>query len=129
MASTAMARSDSMPARRTSPAHAICSGVAFGRTRTDLPVRITLHLPAYYAKCMIPTTVDGSDARPSIEVCQYVPVPKTPLPSKPLPLVACCAPLSAEPIPRPTARRLASSFRALADPARLRLLSLIQAQP
>jgi ArsR family transcriptional regulator len=46
-----------------------------------------------------------------------------------LPVLPCCAPLSAEPLPRATATRLAGSFRALADPARLRLLSLIQAQP
>ena len=49
--------------------------------------------------------------------------------TKPLPVIPCCGPLSAEPLPRPMARRLASSFRALAEPARLRLLNLIQAQP
>jgi ArsR family transcriptional regulator, arsenate/arsenite/antimonite-responsive transcriptional repressor len=43
--------------------------------------------------------------------------------------VACCTPLSAQPLPRPMAKRLAASFQALAEPARLRLLSLIQAQP
>jgi ArsR family transcriptional regulator, arsenate/arsenite/antimonite-responsive transcriptional repressor len=48
---------------------------------------------------------------------------------KPLPVVACCGPLSAEPLPKATAKRLAVSFRALSEPARLRLLSLIQAQP
>jgi ArsR family transcriptional regulator len=42
---------------------------------------------------------------------------------------ACCAPLSSRPLPAATARRLAASFRALADPARLRLVSLIHAQP
>jgi ArsR family transcriptional regulator len=47
----------------------------------------------------------------------------------PLPVVACCPPLSAEPLPKPMARSLAVSFRALADPARLRLVNLIQAQP
>ena len=49
--------------------------------------------------------------------------------AKPPPTVACCPPLSAEPLPGPMARRLAASFKALADPARLRLLNLIQAQP
>lgn len=48
---------------------------------------------------------------------------------KALPVLACCAPLSAEPLPRAMAARLAASFKALAEPARLRLLSLIQAQP
>jgi ArsR family transcriptional regulator len=74
-------------------------------------------------------TVDAMDARRPIEVCQYVAVPRIPLPSRPLPVVPCCAPLSAEPLPRATAKRLALSFQALAEPARLRLLSLIQAQP
>jgi len=50
-------------------------------------------------------------------------VPKT------LPVLSCCAPLSAEPLPRAKAARLAASFKALSEPARLRLLSLIQAQP
>src|SRR5262245_7262030 len=67
--------------------------------------------------------VDVRDARQDIDVCQYAPVPKLPLP------VACCPPLSAEPVPRSAAARLAGSFKALAEPARLRLLSLIQAQP
>ena len=49
--------------------------------------------------------------------------------AKPLPAVSCCPPLSAQPLPGPMARRLASSFKALSEPARLRLLSLIQAQP
>jgi ArsR family transcriptional regulator, arsenate/arsenite/antimonite-responsive transcriptional repressor len=38
---------------------------------------------------------------------------------------ACCAPLSAEPIGAGDAEVLASQFAALADPARLRLLSLL----
>lgn len=47
-------------------------------------------------------------------------------PTSPVP---CCAPLSAEPLAAPLARRLAASFKALSEPARLRLLSLIQSQP
>ena len=46
-----------------------------------------------------------------------------------LPAVPCCGPLSAEPLPAPMARRLAASFRALSEPARLRLLNRIQAHP
>ena len=69
------------------------------------------------------------DRRRPIEVCQYVGVPRTPPPAKVLPVLGCCTPLSAETLPRATAKRLAVSFRAVADPARLRLLSLIQAQP
>lgn len=52
-----------------------------------------------------------------------IPVRKT------LPVVACCPPLSARSLPKAMARRLAASFQALADPARLTLLNLIQAQP
>ena len=39
------------------------------------------------------------------------------------------SPLAGEPIERADAERLAGVLKALADPARLRLLSLIQAQP
>ena len=47
-----------------------------------------------------------------------------------LPLgTACCAPLFASPLSDDDARHLAVTFKALADPARLRLLSLIAAQP
>jgi ArsR family transcriptional regulator len=42
--------------------------------------------------------------------------------------VSCCAPLSTAALPRPAARRLAASFRALSEPARLRLVSLIQSR-
>ena len=37
----------------------------------------------------------------------------------------CCAPLACEPLPQTGADELAPLFKALADPARLRLLSLI----
>jgi ArsR family transcriptional regulator len=67
--------------------------------------------------------------RQAIGVCQYVAVPTKPQPTRTLPVVPCCAPLSAERLPRAAAKRLAESFQALAVPARLRLLSLIQAQP
>src|SRR5262245_1903051 len=58
-----------------------------------------------------------------IDACHYVGV------SKELPVLPCSAPLSSAPVPPAAARRLAASFRAVGDPARLRLLSLIQAQP
>src|SRR5215471_19582693 len=37
----------------------------------------------------------------------------------------CCAPLACEPLPESGAEELASLFKAVADPMRLRLLSLI----
>ena len=41
----------------------------------------------------------------------------------------CCAPLLAEPLAEAAAAELAAAFKALADPVRLRLLSLIAAAP
>jgi ArsR family transcriptional regulator len=43
--------------------------------------------------------------------------------------VACCEPVLDAPLSASAARTLADVFKALADPARLRLLSLIAAQP
>jgi ArsR family transcriptional regulator, arsenate/arsenite/antimonite-responsive transcriptional repressor len=43
--------------------------------------------------------------------------------------VTSCGPLLQEPIAADDAERLARALRTIADPARLRLLSLIQAQP
>ena len=40
---------------------------------------------------------------------------------------ACCAPLTGEPLSAETAAALARTLKALADPARLRLLSLVAA--
>lgn len=42
---------------------------------------------------------------------------------------ACCPQVLAEPIDEPAAERLAAALRVLADPARLRLLSMIGAHP
>jgi ArsR family transcriptional regulator, arsenate/arsenite/antimonite-responsive transcriptional repressor len=44
-------------------------------------------------------------------------------------VVQSCPPLLQEPIAARDAERLADCLKAIADPARLRLLSLIQAQP
>ncbi|HWD77262.1 MAG TPA: metalloregulator ArsR/SmtB family transcription factor [Kribbella sp.] len=47
---------------------------------------------------------------------------------KQLPIVAmdaCCSPLAREPLTEPQAAELAKLFKAMADPVRLRLLSLI----
>jgi ArsR family transcriptional regulator, arsenate/arsenite/antimonite-responsive transcriptional repressor len=44
-------------------------------------------------------------------------------------IAASCPPLLAGPLDSAEARRLATALKILADPARLRLLSLIQAQP
>jgi ArsR family transcriptional regulator len=44
-------------------------------------------------------------------------------------IAASCPPLLAGPLDADEAQRLATALKILADPARLRLLSLIQAQP
>jgi ArsR family transcriptional regulator len=44
-------------------------------------------------------------------------------------IAASCPPLSQGPLDDGEAQRLAQALKAVADPARLRLLSLIQAQP
>ncbi len=44
-------------------------------------------------------------------------------------LAPSCPPLLQEPLAADDAERLAAALKAIADPARLRLLSLIQAQP
>jgi ArsR family transcriptional regulator len=43
----------------------------------------------------------------------------------PVETVACCAPLSREPMSRQQAEQVAALLRALADPVRLRLMSLV----
>ena len=53
---------------------------------------------------------------------------KAPLITQPQ-VQACCAPLGTERLPEPGAARLSSQFAALADPVRLRILSLLAAAP
>ena len=55
--------------------------------------------------------------------------PRQPL--QPLPLLdaGCCEPLDADAMDQASAVRLAQAFKALADPVRLRLLSMIAAAP
>lgn len=44
-------------------------------------------------------------------------------------LLACCAPVMQRRLGKSAAEQLATAFKAIADPARLRLLSFIAAQP
>ena len=46
----------------------------------------------------------------------------------PVEAVACCSPLSREPLAQDAAERIAPLLKALADPVRLRLLSLVASQ-
>lgn len=61
-----------------------------------------------------------------IEHCQYRRVSKS-LPLIPGP-IACCRPLAREPLSETQAADLAQVLKALADPGRLRLLSLVLSQ-
>jgi ArsR family transcriptional regulator, arsenate/arsenite/antimonite-responsive transcriptional repressor len=58
-----------------------------------------------------------------INVCQYVVVQTIAT------VAACCPPLSQATLGAEDAERIATALKVLADPARLRLLSMIQAQP
>jgi ArsR family transcriptional regulator len=57
-----------------------------------------------------------------IEDCQYVGMEKSKV-------VPCCPPVLEGRLTKSAAEQLAESFKAIADPARLRLLSFIAAQP
>ena len=68
-----------------------------------------------------------SEIAPSIDICQYRPVSKSQLTLTPTETVACCSPLMREPVSWPPPPRLAPLLKALADPVRLRLVSMVAA--
>ena len=81
--------------------------------------------------------VDAYSAH-DIDNCQCLPhtggVTTAPARDRALPLLnpisaVCCTPVTAAPLDPDAAERLAGILKALADPARLRLLSLVAAQP
>ena len=65
----------------------------------------------------------------SIETCQYRRMSKSLLVLNPAEMAACCPPLSAEPLSSAQAEQVAPLLKALADPVRLRLMSLIASHP
>jgi len=60
-----------------------------------------------------------------IDTRQYLHMSKSLLELTPVQTVACCSPLTKEPLSRASAEGAATLLRALADPVRLRLLSLV----
>ena len=62
-----------------------------------------------------------------IDICQYLRMSKSLLELTPVQTVACCSPLTQEPLSAETADRIAPLVKSLADPVRLRLLSLVAA--
>ena len=65
-----------------------------------------------------------SEIEPYIDICQYQSMAKT-LTLTPVDAVACCSPLATEPLSADAAAGVVPMLKALADPARLRLLSLV----
>jgi ArsR family transcriptional regulator len=64
---------------------------------------------------MLPKYIDG---------CQYISMKAT------IPVLDCCpALLQSSPLTQPEAEQLAAAFRAIADPTRLRLISLLASSP
>ncbi|HEY6932361.1 MAG TPA: metalloregulator ArsR/SmtB family transcription factor [Marmoricola sp.] len=52
-------------------------------------------------------------------------MPMSPLPLAPVEAMACCSPVTREPLSADAAERIAPLVKAIADPVRLRLLSLV----
>jgi ArsR family transcriptional regulator len=67
----------------------------------------------------------GNSLPSVIDVCQYRWVSKSLLALSPVESVACCSPLTREPLSVDQAERVAPLLKALADPVRLRLMSLV----
>ena len=68
-----------------------------------------------------------SEIAPDIDICQYSCVSKSQLTLTPVETAACCSPLMREPLSAGQADRLAPLLKALADPVRLRLVSIVAA--
>jgi ArsR family transcriptional regulator, arsenate/arsenite/antimonite-responsive transcriptional repressor len=64
-----------------------------------------------------------------IGVCQYRHMSNPLAVLSPAGPAACCPPLSAEPLSRAQAEQIAPLLKALADPVRLRLMSLVASHP
>jgi ArsR family transcriptional regulator, arsenate/arsenite/antimonite-responsive transcriptional repressor len=64
-----------------------------------------------------------------IGVCQYRRMSKSVRLLDPADIIACCPPLTAQPLSQAQADQIAPLLKALADPVRLRLMSLIASHP
>jgi len=71
----------------------------------------------------------NSELATGIEVCQYRCMSKSLPLLDPAPVAACCPPLAAEPLSAEQAAQVAPQMKALADPVRLRLMSLVASHP
>ena len=64
-----------------------------------------------------------------IDICQYRCVSKSLTVISPAETAACCSPLSAQPLTMEQVGQVAPLLKALADPVRLRLMSLVASRP
>ncbi len=60
-----------------------------------------------------------------IGICQYRHMSKSVLELSPVQVMGCCSPVTREPLSADQAERVAPVLKAIADPVRLRLLSLV----
>jgi ArsR family transcriptional regulator, arsenate/arsenite/antimonite-responsive transcriptional repressor len=64
-----------------------------------------------------------------IDACQYRHMSKSLTVLNPSDTAACCPPLSVQPLSQAQAEQIAPLLKALADPVRLRLMSLVASRP
>ena len=64
-----------------------------------------------------------------IDICQYRRMPKSLVVLDPDDPAVCCPPLSVQPLSQAQAEQVAPLLKALADPVRLRLMSLVASHP
>jgi ArsR family transcriptional regulator, arsenate/arsenite/antimonite-responsive transcriptional repressor len=69
---------------------------------------------------LLPTTLPQD-----IDICQYRCMPKSLTVLDPVETASCCAPLTTAPLTMERAEQVAPLLKALADPVRLRLMSLV----
>src|SRR5215475_4339564 len=85
-------------------------------------IRTSVISTAVYVCCPAELATD-------ISVCQYRRMSKSLILLEPADTVACCSPLSAQPLSQAQAEQVAPLLKALADPVRLRLMSLVASHP
>jgi ArsR family transcriptional regulator len=71
----------------------------------------------------------GVELATDIDLCQYRSMSKSLIVLDPVDTVTCCPPLSAQPLSQVQAEQVAPLLKALADPVRLRLMSLVASHP
>jgi ArsR family transcriptional regulator, arsenate/arsenite/antimonite-responsive transcriptional repressor len=71
----------------------------------------------------------GAELATDIGICQYRRMSKSLVLLTPADTAACCPPLSAEPLSAEQAAQVAPLLKALAEPVRLRLMSLVASHP